>query len=451
MPIQMEKCVWVAKRPPGRATFCHWKERLCWKMGLLRSRTRNLLFLALTCLSATSGVFAIPRTTPRGLRKGHNEAVSGPTRFSAILLGGRRDRRQPTDNEYGSRVDTASTRRLTGLVARILASPPEEQDDAVGASARGARSRQPTGLPPPVPLARAESSRSAVRPDVDTGAGSVTYEGFGTARPPPPQVGVRALSGVRPLGDPRARLCSACKKKHLTARAAARLFLSAAAEGQRIRDQMSGLIFEENRARGSHSDSTGSSGDISSRLRELHVQMLRADNLARVYARDRQMRSHASAYQEARNQDIENMQVERRLRALIPRPGPPHPPPAPARAQGVLRPVRPPLPQGQGRERPPRDPGPPNIVAGAPPANLGGRPPHLRPGLPAARQGPPFPGQGPPFPGQGPPLPAQGPPFPAQGPPLPAQGPHPPRGHPPGPPQPGQNVFGLRPPRSPGR
>ncbi|KYK64273.1 putative transmembrane protein [Toxoplasma gondii TgCatPRC2] len=65
MPIQMEKCVWVAKRPPGRATFCHWKERLCWKMGLLRSQTRNLLFLALTCLSATSGVFAIPQTTPR--------------------------------------------------------------------------------------------------------------------------------------------------------------------------------------------------------------------------------------------------------------------------------------------------------------------------------------------------------------------------------------------------
>ncbi|KYK62285.1 hypothetical protein TGPRC2_427550, partial [Toxoplasma gondii TgCatPRC2] len=92
------------------------------------------------------------------------------------------------------------------------------------------------------------------------------------------------------------------------------------------------------------------------------------------------------------------------------------------RLQGKLR-----LRKGPGPPIPGVDP--PQVVPGHLAQGPGAGPPQLGPGAAAAGQGPPLPGQGPPFP---------------------AQGPHPPRGHPPGPPQPGQNVFGLRPPRSPG-
>ncbi|KAF4640262.1 hypothetical protein TGRH88_041870 [Toxoplasma gondii] len=206
-----------------------------------------------------------------------------------------------------------------------------------------------------------------------------------------------------------------------------RLFLSAAAEAQAVREEMSRLVFEVNASTGSQSGSPGASGCVSSRLRALREQMRQADEKARDYAKQRRLQVGNAQLQEEFEESLEDLRLAARLQPLFAVHLPAGPRFGPLAAQGVAAPGQAPPPQGPGPPIPGVDP--PQVVPGHLAQGPGAGPPQLGPGAAAAGQGPPLPGQGPPFP---------------------AQGPHPPRGHPPGPPQPGQNVFGLRPPRSPG-
>ncbi|KFG56519.1 hypothetical protein TGRUB_235630, partial [Toxoplasma gondii RUB] len=201
---------------------------------------------------------------------------------------------------------------------------------------------------------------------------------------------------------------------------ALRLFLSAAAEAQAVREEMSRLIFDENRSLGNQSFDTASAAGVSARLRDLHEQVHQLDNTLRDYGMQRRVQFRNARFDEVRQNSFDDMRVVRGLQRLFAVHWPAAPRFGPLAAQGVAAPGQAPPPQGPGPPIPGVDP--PQVVPDHLAQGPGAGPPQLGPGAAAAGQGPPLPGQGPPFP---------------------AQGPHPPRGHPPGPPQPGQNVYGF--------